>query len=244
MRRSSRCHTFCNACNHVGYDCADAQRKPLLRFEALLHIAIAALSFIGLLGLFSETLDSVPWAVYRQNPMDDGMAFDDNHSVAVHINIWGGCIYGEGTELCLPWGDLSSNVTAQHVVRSCRKAATSVRVQVILAVVDNLLKTVGVAARCTREGDRNTKCLQLITNLLPLLFMGVGALQFNQSCYRAIESSPNGFDATRGTGFWCFALGVFVNFPCLLIELAIPAPPAARNEPPPLLGPDATATDP
>ena len=49
--------------------------------------------------------------------------------------------------------------------------------------------------------------------------MGAGALQFNQQCYRLVEDR---IQAARSVGFNCFAIGVFLNLPCFVIQLVIP----------------------
>ena len=69
--------------------------------------------------------------------------------------------------LSADWGSLPDNVTS--AVKSCKDAAKGVKIQVILAVLTNFIKMVGVRRRCVRNRDAgHHKCIRLITNIIPV----------------------------------------------------------------------------
>ena len=214
-RHSRFCARLCSLTDTVGCSCADERRVALLRLECALHLAIVGLSTISLLGLFGTTLDHFPWAnyhAYLHNAFTNATELSD-----IHINVWGACLYqSHGLRRCAPWHELTG--VDMHAA-GCGAAAVGVRVQVILAVLTNIMRSINVRQRCARANDRHLKCLQLVTCVLPLCLMGAGALQFNEQCYRLVEDH---IQAARGVGFNCFAAGVFLNVPCFVIQLVIP----------------------
>ena len=225
-RRSRCCARLCSLTDTVGCDCADERRVALLRLECALHLCIVGLSTISLLGLFGSTLDHFPWANYHawlHNAVTNTTELCD-----IHINLWGACLYqSHGLRRCAPWHKLTG---VDMYADDCGAAAAGVRVQVILAVLTNLMRAINVRQRCVRANDRHLKCLQVVTCVVPLCLMGAGAFQFNQQCYRLIED-PSGaaIQAARSVGFNCFAIGVFLNLPCFFIQLVIPVRPRSEG---------------
>ena len=231
VRRSTLCDCFCNAANHCGFKCADDRRVLLLWLECVLHLTIMGLSVIGLLGLFPSTLEMWPWAIYSTSVYD--AAANETVMAGVRINVWGACLdWGDQTG-CVPWGDIKESKVPYPHSMSCAKAATGVRVQVILAVATNVIRARNVRLRCKRSNDQYLKCWNVITCIMPLLLMGSGAIQFGWQCWslvvkRGMEDGL-GTDAVLGVGYLCFAWGVLVNIPCLLIQLSIPVPQHADS---------------
>jgi len=223
----------------------DKSRVAALKFQGVIHIVAIVLAVFAVLGLTQSGLNSFPWAQYKVNatavvevtnasmlPFLPAQAEFD-----VHINIWGVCAYLQGTgvtslpggtgEECSSWDDHASAFAS---VDECESASTGLKINVIIAVLGQLLQLVKVRKRATREKDHGVKIFNICTCLLPVLLMSTAALGFRASC---IKTGTNIHTAMRaqeaGIGFVCFVASFALNLPAALIQLLIPAVPPPRK---------------